>query len=146
MPSASAGRRTETAMDNTIDDTGSGWLTFAAVILIFAGVMRIFDAIWAFRYNGALPERLEDATFGDSLTTYGWVYLVVGAILVLAGIGVLYRGQFSRWIGVVAAAIGGLSAMAWLPYYPIWSLIYIFLAVMVMYALLAYGGRDTLAS
>jgi membrane protein implicated in regulation of membrane protease activity len=65
---------------------------------------------------------------------------------VLAGIGVMSRGQFSRWIGVIGAAIGGLSAVAWLPYYPIWSLIYIFLAVMVMYALLAYGGRETRAS
>ena len=63
----------------------------------------------------------------------------------LAGIGILYRGQFSRWIGVIAAALGGLSAMPWLPYYPVWSLVYIFIAVMVMYALIAYGGREELA-
>jgi hypothetical protein len=123
------------------DDHGSGWLTFAAIVLIFSGVMRIFDAIWAFRYKGALPDHLTDSVFGDNLTTYGWIYLIVGAILILAGIGVLYRGQFSRWIGVIAAAIGGLSAVTWLPYYPLWSMVYIFLAVLVMYGLVAYGGR-----
>jgi hypothetical protein len=125
------------------DDHGSGWLTFAAIILVFAGVMRIFDAIWAFRYNGAIPDHLSDSVFGDSLTTYGWMYLIVGAILILSGIGVLYRGQFSRWIGVIAAAIGGLSAVTWLPYYPLWSLTYVLLAVLVMYGLIAYGGRTT---
>ena len=129
-----------------MDDTGSGWVTFAGIILIFEGIMRLFDSIWAFRYNGNLPQGLQDATFGDSLTTYGWIYLIVGLILVLAGIGVLYRSQFSRWIGIIAASIGALSAVAWLPYYPIWSLIYVFIAVMVIYGLAAYGGRDTVAS
>jgi hypothetical protein len=128
------------------DDTGAGWLMFAGIILIFAGVMRGFDAIWAFRFNGTLPDGLQDATFGDSLTTYGWTYLIVGLILVFAGIAVLSRSQFARWIGIVAAAIGGLSAMAWLPYYPIWSLIYIFIAVMVIYALAAHGGRQPAVS
>ena len=72
--------------------------------------------------------------------------MLVGLILVLAGFGVLYRSQFSRWIGIIAAAIGGLSAMAWLPYYPIWSLIYIIIAVVVIMALSVYGGRDPVAS
>ena len=126
------------------EQQGTGWLVFAAVVLVFAGVMRIFDAVWAFRYNGSLPDHLSDSVFGDSLTTYGWIYLIVGAILILAGIGVLYRGQFSRWIGVIAAAIGGLSAVAWLPYYPFWSMVYILLAVLIMYGLIAYGGRITL--
>jgi hypothetical protein len=121
-------------------------VTFAGIILIFEGIMRFFDSIWAFRYNGNLPQGLQDATFGDNLTTYGWIYLIVGLILVLAGIGVLYGSQFSRWIGIIAAAIGALSAVAWLPYYPIWSLIYVFIALMVIYGLAAYGGRDTVVS
>jgi hypothetical protein len=132
-------------MDEDID-RGTGWLTFAGIVLMFAGVMRFFDGIWAFRYNGSLPDALQDATFGDDLTTYGWIYVLVGLILVLAGIGVLYRSQFSRWIGIIAAAIGGLSAMTWLPYYPIWSLTYIIIAVVVIMALSVYGGRDPVAS
>jgi len=123
-------------------DTSGDWRLFAAFILMFAGVMRFFDALWAFRYEGALPAGLQNATFGDSLTTYAWVYLVVGVILVVAGIRVLYGGQIARWTGIVAAAILGLSAMAWLPYYPIWSLIYIGIALLTMYALIAHGGRD----
>jgi hypothetical protein len=111
------------------------------VILIFAGIMRVFDAFWAFRYDGAVPEGLQDALFGDDLTTYGWIYLIVAVVLVLAGFGVAQGGQVSRWIGVSGAIIGAISAMPWLPYYPIWSLVYITIAFLVMYALLAYGGR-----
>jgi hypothetical protein len=122
-------------------DPGTGWISFAGVILMFAGVMRILDGIWAFRYDGALPDGLQDATLGENLTTYGWVYLIVGVVLILAGVGVQRGGQFSRWIGVLAGALAGISAVPWLPYYPIWSLIYITVAFMVMYALIAYGGR-----
>ena len=124
------------------DDRGSGWLAFAAVLLIFTGVMRVFDAIWAFRYNGAIPDHLSDSVFGDNLDNYGWISLVVAAILLFAGFGVLSRLQFARWIGIIAAGIAGLSAITWVWYYPIWSLIYVILAVMIMYALIIYGGRE----
>jgi len=36
-----------------------------------------------------------------------------------------------------------LSAMTWMPYYPVWSLVYVAIAVMVIYALARYGGRTT---
>jgi hypothetical protein len=122
------------------DQRGVGWISFAGSILIFAGIMRIFDAIWAFRYNGNLPEGLKDATFGDSLTAYGWIYLLVGLLLILSGIGVFQGGQLSRWVGIIAGAIAGLSAVPWLPYYPFWSFLYIMIALLVMYGLIGYGG------
>ena len=48
----------------------SGWVTFSAVILIVAGIMRILDAIWAFRNNSQFANNLSKATFGSSLTGY----------------------------------------------------------------------------
>ena len=130
-----------------MDETrGEGWLTFAAVVLIFEGIMRIFDSIWAFRYHGALPENLRNALFGSTLKNYGWWFLIVGIILILAGIAVLSRSQLARWIGIVAAAIGGLTAVTWLPYYPVWSIIYVVIAIMVFYALTVYGGRNDAVS
>jgi hypothetical protein len=123
----------------------SGWVSFAAITLAVGGVMRIFDAIWAFSYNGALPQDLEDALFGHSLNTYGWVYLVVALVLLVCSY-LLYQGsQFARWIGVAAGALVSISAMWWMPYYPVWSLVYIGLGFLVIYALVAHGGKDELA-
>jgi hypothetical protein len=118
-------------------------VVFASIVLITAGIMRVFDAIWAFRYHGTLPQNLEDAVFGHSLKTYGWVYLVVAAILVLAGFFVLQGSQIARWTGVVAGAIGAISAIWWMPYYPVWSLTYIAVGALVVYALVAYGDKET---
>ena len=123
--------------------TGEGWLFFAGIVLMIAGVMRLFDAIWAWTYSGPLPSNLQSALLGHSLTTYGWVWLVIAIILFAAGLGVIVRSQFARWFGIAAAAIGAITAIWWMPYYPIWSLTYIALGVMVIYALATYGAAET---
>jgi hypothetical protein len=129
-----------------MNESGSGWTIFAGIALLVAGVMRIFDSIWAFRYHGVLPSNLEAAIFGHTLKTYAWVYLAVGIILILAGFGVMVQSQVSRWIGIFAAAILGISAIWWMPYYPIWSLTYIGICFFVIYALAAYGQREEVAA
>jgi hypothetical protein len=129
-----------------VNERGSGWTVFAGIVLLIAGVMRVFDSIWAFRYHGVLPSNFEAAIFGHSLKTYGWVYLVVAIILILAGFGVMVQSQLSRWIGIFAAAVLGISAIWWMPFYPIWSLTYIGISVLVIYALAAYGAREAVAA
>ena len=124
-----------------MDRRGEGWLTFAAVVLGVAGIMRIFDAIWAFRYHGVLPENFEAAIFGHSLKTYGWIYLIVAAVLIVCAVLVLSGSQVARWVGVAAGAIIAISAVWWMPYYPIWSLSYIAIGALVIYALVVYGGN-----
>jgi hypothetical protein len=121
----------------------SGWLTFSAVVLVLAGIMRVIDAIWAFGYHGAIPNNLQGALLGHSLRTYGWVWLVTGVILIAAGILVMGpsdkpSAEVSRWIGIIAAALGAIAAMFVIPYYPVWSLIYIAITVMVIYGLSAH--------
>jgi hypothetical protein len=121
---------------------GEGWLFFAGLVLMVAGVMRLFDAIWAWTYNGPVSGNLQSALLGHSLTTYGWVWLVVAIILFAAGLGVIVRSQFARWFGIAAAALAAISAIWWMPYYPIWSFTYIIIAMFVIYALAAYGERE----
>ena len=129
------------AQDDNYYDPGFGWLFFAGSILGIAGVMRIFDALWAFRYDGVIPDELESAILGDSLTTYGWVWLIVGVGLILAGFAVLKRSQLARWIGIIAGAVLAISATWWMPYYPVWSFTFIIIGVLVVYGLAAHGGR-----
>ena len=57
------------------DEPGDGWLVFAGTVLGLAGLMRVIDAIWAFRYNGALPDNLKDGVLGSNLDNYGWTWL-----------------------------------------------------------------------
>ena len=112
-----------------------GWLTFSAVILILAGIMRCFDAIWSFGYRGQLPENLKDAVLGDTLATYGWWWLITGVILIGAGFAVLAGRDAGRWAGIAAAIIAALGAITWMPYFPVWSLVYVAIGIAVIYGL-----------
>ena len=112
---------------------------FAAIVLGVAGIMRIFDAIWAFRYHGVLPGNLEAAIFWHSLKTYGWVtsWWLPCSSYARSWCSAVAK----RWAGIAAGAVGCISAIWWIPFYPIWSLTYIAIGVLVIYALAAYGGK-----
>lgn len=125
------------------DESGVGWRFFAGTMLGIAGIMRIFDGIWAFSYHGTLPSNFEGALFGHSLKTYGWIYLIVGIVLIAISVGVVVGSQFSRWTGVVGASLLAVSAVWWMPFYPVWSLVYIGIGILVVYALVAYGSRES---
>jgi len=120
---------------------GEGWLIFAAIALGIAGLMRIFDAIWAFSYKGPLPDGLQGALFGHSLSTYGWIYLVEAIILIACAAGVIARSQLSRWVGIVAGVLACVSAIWLMPYFPVWSFVYVVFGALVVYALAVYGGE-----
>jgi hypothetical protein len=122
------------------DDEGYGWLMFASIVLVVAGVMRFFDGLWAIRADAQVPD-LDDQLLGEELSTYGWVYLIVGVILILAGLAVYQRSQLARWIGIVAGAILAITATMWLPFAPVWALVYIFIGIFLIYGLAVYGGR-----
>jgi hypothetical protein len=102
--------------------------------------MRFFDAIWAFQYHGPLPADFEGAIFGHSLKTYAWVWIAVAAILLVSAGLVLAGTQLGRWMGIAAAAISALTAVAWMPFYPVWSCVYLGIAGFVIYALTVHGG------
>jgi hypothetical protein len=120
---------------------GQGWVVFAAVVLGIAGIMRIFDGVWAFSYHGALPDGLQGAVFGHSLSTYGWIYLVEAIILIACAAGVIAGSQLSRWVGIAAGALACISAIWLMPYFPVWSIAHIILGGLVIYALAAFGGE-----
>jgi hypothetical protein len=123
------------------EEPGTGWIFFAGTVLGIAGIMRFFDALWAFRYDGVVPENLDGAILGTSLTTYGWVWLIVAAVLIFSSFAVLTHSQFARWIGIIAGAVLTITALWWMPFYPVWSLIYIMIGMLLIYGLTVYGGR-----
>jgi hypothetical protein len=120
----------------------SNWLVFSAIVLILAGIMRILDGIWAFAYDGPVVNNLHNAIFGHSLTTYAWIWELVGIILIASGFLVVSNlplgAHVGRWIGIVAAGIAAITSVSWLPYYPVWSLMYIGLSVLVIYGLVVH--------
>ena len=121
-----------------------GWAGFAGVMLIILGV---FDAIQGLTalFNDTFYVVGEEWIFEFNVTTWGWIHLIGGIILVLAGIGIFSANVAARTVGVIVAGLSALWNFAWLPYYPVWSIILIAIAIAVIWALTAHG-RDITAT
>ena len=79
--------------------------------------------------------------FSD-LRTWGWIMLVIGALLIVAAMGVFSGSGFARWFGIFAASLSSDRALRGrCQSYPFWSLIVITLDILVIYALAVYGGQ-----
>jgi hypothetical protein len=130
------------AADRPRETSGAavGLIAFAAVIMFMAGGFQIFAGlvgIFTNEFYVATPNYL----FQFDATAWGWVHLLVGLIVVGAGSGLLSGRTWARVVGVLLAMLSALVNFAFIPYYPIWSLIIITLDVFIIWALVAHG-RD----
>lgn len=118
----------------------AGWLSFAAALLVVSGIFKILDALWAFKYDDDVSDEVQTVLFENDLASWGWVWLGVGIILILAGFAVVSGSEWARWVGIVAASLAAISFLPWIYYKPLWTILSVTLAVLVIYALAAYGG------
>jgi hypothetical protein len=79
--------------------------------------------------------------FEFDVTTWGWIHMILGVVLFLSGLGILGGNVLARTVGVIVAGLAAVANFLWLPYYPVWSIVMIFLAVAVIWALTVHG-RD----
>ncbi len=79
--------------------------------------------------------------FEFSTTSWGWTHLILGIVVLLAGFGLFTGAVWARSVGVILAVISGLVAFAWLPWYPVWAILFVTLSVFTVWALTAHG-RD----
>jgi hypothetical protein len=121
---------------------GTGWLTFAATLLIVSGIFKILDALWAFKYDDEVSEQVQTIVFERDLSSWGVVWLVVGVVLILAGAAVITGAEWARWVGIVAAGVAAIAFLPWVYFEPFWTILSVSLAMLVVYALATYGGRQ----
>jgi len=118
----------------------AGLTVFAAVMLMMIGAFQAIQGIIALA-NDTFYVVGQEYIFQFDLTTWGWIHLLLGILVAVAGYFVLQGAVWARTVGVIVAVVSALFNFAWLPYYPVWSIIIITLNVFVIWALTAHG-RD----
>ena len=118
---------------------GAGWVLFAAVMMMVGGVFAIFEGLAALLKNGRFYQTVGDYPFGDNITAWGWVVLIAGAIVLLAGFYVMTGALWARLVGITLASLSAIAHFFFIPFYPFWALTVITLNVFVIWALAAHG-------
>lgn len=115
-----------------------GWTGFAGVMLIIVGVFDIFAGLVAL-VNDEFYVVGREWVFEFDITGWGVFKIIVGIVLLLSGIGLFSGNVAARVVGVIVAGLAAIANFAWLPYYPVWSIIVISICVAVIWALTAHG-------
>jgi len=117
-----------------------GFTFFAAVMMWWIGFFHAIDGLVAI-FNDKVFLPTPNYIFKFDLTTWGWIHLVAGIVVFIAAFGVLTGAVWGRIVGVMVALISAIISFAFVPYYPVWSLIIVGVDIVVIWALTVHG-RD----
>lgn len=122
----------------------SGWvgpIIYAGVMMIVLGFFHAFQGLIALADEDYYLVGTRDLTIHLDYTVWGWAHLILGAVVLVAGVGLLNGTTWGRVAGVILAVLSVLVNVAFLAAYPIWSTIMIAVDLLVIWALTVHGGE-----
>lgn len=117
-----------------------GFAGFAAFMMILIGFFHIIAGI-AGIYENTFYVVSDNYVFNFDVTTWGWIHLIGGIVVMLSGFWIFTGAVWARTVGVIVAVLSIFANFMFLPLYPLWSILMIAVAVAVIWALTAHG-RD----
>jgi len=111
-----------------------GVTVFAGVMLATLASLQILQGLAAVLKDDVYVRGVE-YTYQFDVSTWGWIHMLIGAIGVAVGIGILTGQVWARIGGLAIAVVSLLSQFMFMPYYPFWAMLVIFMDVVVIWAL-----------
>jgi hypothetical protein len=108
----------------------------AATVLVLAGVLQAVEGVAAIagRDFFTAPRHY---LFSLPITGWGWIHLVLGALLVLTGLGLFSGAVWAAYAGMTLAVLSAVDNFFFLPYYPLGAIVLIAADLFVLWALAA---------
>jgi hypothetical protein len=118
-----------------------GWISFAGILMIVTGGFKMLQGLgWIINSKHTFPEG-SDAILGQNAKSWGWFMLLLGAVVLLAGLAVFSGNVLARTVGVIGAVVSVFSAFASMTFYPFWAITIIAIDIAIIWALTVHG-RD----
>ncbi len=111
-----------------------GWAVFAAVILLIVGSLNFMFGMAGILNDQVVTVGGQGVIIWD-FETWGWIHLVVGAIMVLVSLGLFATREWAAVLAIIFAAISAIAQIGLITAFPLWSILIIVLDVLVIYNL-----------
>jgi len=117
-----------------VSERGTAGALFASILMMIGGVMGAFQGIAGITKSTffVVPA---DYWITVNSTVWGWTHLVVGLVLVAAGVGVMTGATWARWLGIVVVAVSAVVNFLFIPVQPFTSLALIAIDVWIIHSL-----------
>jgi len=121
----------------------AGFIAFAGVMMIMAGAFQAIAGLVAL-FENEFYVATRNYMLQFDATSWGWIHLLMGLLVVFAGFAVLAGQTWGRIVGITLAVLSAVANFAFIPYYPFWSMTIIAVDIFIIWALAAHG-RDLAA-
>jgi uncharacterized membrane-anchored protein YitT (DUF2179 family) len=119
---------------------GSSLTMFAGIVMIMTGTFQGFQGLVALFENEFYVVTRKYLLQFDA-TSWGWIHLVIGLLVLGAGFAVLAGRTWGRVVGITLAVLSAVANFVFIPYYPFWSITIIALDAFVIWALVYYRSE-----
>ncbi len=120
-----------------------GWKSFCGILLIVVGFLNIIDGLVAITHSNQVEAKItNELPLTSNVKTWGWIVLIIGIIVVLAGFGLLAGSTWARVVGILVASVNLIVQLAWLPHNNFWSFTMIILDIIVIYGIAVHCGKE----
>jgi hypothetical protein len=124
-----------TSSDST--EVAASWGTaFAGAMLMIVGLYEFFQGLVAVVNGNQFFVTTPNYVFQFNATTWGWIHLVFGIVVAVAGLFIFTGNIVARGVGILLAGLQAVINFMWLPYYPLWSIIIIAIDVFIIWSLI----------
>jgi hypothetical protein len=120
-------------------ERGYGWVIFAGIMIMIAGTLNFIYGIAAISESHFYVANTRFVI--SDLNTWGWVVMLLGVLQFCTALAIWAQQGWARWVGVFVAGVNSIIQLIFLPAYPFLSLSIFTLDILVVYGLVAYGGR-----
>ena len=118
-----------------------GWVLLGALMLVLLGAVHVLTGLVALFRPEVLAQGRADLLLPIGLTGLAWLHIVLGAVAVIAGVGLLRGRGWARVTAIVLAGAAALVNFAFIGVYPVWATTALVMTAIVIYAVAAHGAE-----
>lgn len=119
-------------------DSGAwtGWVRFGGVVMTIIGGFAVIQGLLAL-FSPTYVTLTSAGILAFDLTAWGWLHLLLGVLVLATGLALVGSAPgWARGTAIVLLALNTIVQLAYMPAYPIWSLVLIVLDIVVIFALM----------
>jgi hypothetical protein len=125
-----------------VEEGFAGWSWFAGGLMGLVGIFQVITGIVALAGTGYYTVPSRELVIDAGYTTWGWVHLVLGVVLLVTGGGVAFGNTVARVAGVALAGLSAVVNLIFLTAAPFAATLIIALDVFLIFAITVHGGES----
>jgi hypothetical protein len=124
-----------------------GWKSFVGIILMIIGFVNIIEGLVGITRTNQLEKALNVDTLPitSDVKTWGWILLIWGIIVILAGFGILAGSTWARVVAILVASVNLLINVSFFGNHnsaSLWGFTLVLLDIFVIYGVAVHCGKD----